>query len=148
MMWSRHLIFMILALFSGLAVSAGTFAFLFVIGVIPRMLCKTSLAKNVIPIENMVILGILFGIISSVYVYTLPYTANWIGHVMIGCYGASAGIFVGCIAAALAEILHTFPILFRRAGLKKGLSWVMVSMALGKLCGSLFYFINGYGIIE
>ena len=46
----RHILLGVLALFFGIAVSAGTFAFLLVIGVIPRMLCKTSLAKQVIRI--------------------------------------------------------------------------------------------------
>lgn len=52
-------------------------------------------------------------------------------------YGISAGIFVGSIAVALAEILNTFPITFRRMGLKVGLFWVMLAMAAGKVAGSL-----------
>ena len=144
----KHILLGALALFSGIAVSAGTFAFLLVIGVIPRMLCKTSLAKQVIRIENVIILGIIFGVVSSVYMWSFP-VYGWIfGHMIVALYGISAGIFVGCIAAALAEILHTFPIMFRRVSLKVGLPWVMAAMAFGKLCGSLFYFITGYGIID
>lgn len=144
----KHILLGALALFSGIAVSAGTFAFLLVIGVIPRMLCKTSLAKQVIRIENVIILGIIFGVVSSVYMWSFP-VYGWIfGHIIVALYGISAGIFVGCIAAALAEILHTFPIMFRRVSLKVGLPWVMAAMAFGKLCGSLFYFITGYGIID
>lgn len=65
-----------------------------------------------------------------------------LGPLLLCAYGLSAGIFVGSIAVALAEILNTFPIVFRRTGIKTGLFWVMLSMALGKLCGSLYYFIN------
>ncbi len=147
-MWIKHILLGILALFSGTAVSAGTFAFLLVIGVIPRMLCKTSLAKQVIRIENVIILGIIFGVISSVFMRAFPVYGWFPGHIIVALYGISAGVFVGCIAAALAEILHTFPILFRRVRLKAGLPWVMAAMAFGKLCGSLFYFITGYGIMD
>ena len=64
---------------------------------------------------------------------------------VMAVYGISAGVFVGCIAAALAEILNTLPILFRRTKIKRGLPWIMTAMALGKMCGGLFYFLCGYG---
>ena len=54
------------------------------------------------------------------------------------------GIYVGCQAMALAEILNTFPILFRRTKLQMGLRWGVLFIALGKLVGSLWYFIFGY----
>ena len=60
----------------------------------------------------------------------------------------SAGIFVGCIAVALAEILDTFPIFFRRLHLKDDVGTVMLFvMAIGKMLGSLFYFLTGYDTI-
>uniref|UniRef100_UPI003FEEB33F stage V sporulation protein AB n=1 Tax=Agathobacter sp. TaxID=2021311 RepID=UPI003FEEB33F len=71
---------------------------------------------------------------------------SWMAHVMIAIYGLAAGIFVGCIAVALAEILNTFPILFRRLYINRGLSWVMIAMAFGKLAGSMYYFFCGYGL--
>ena len=66
-------------------------------------------------------------------------------HIFFVLYGLSAGMFVGCIAVALAEILNTFPILFRRAKLKVGLQWVMWTMAVGKTCGALYYFVRKIG---
>ena len=55
-----------------------------------------------------------------------------------------SGIYVGCQAMALAEILNVFPILFRRAKLQLGLRYTVLAVALGKLVGSLWYFIFGY----
>jgi stage V sporulation protein AB len=141
----------ILALFSGMAVSAGTFAFLLVIGVFPRMLGKSHLAGRILRIENLIILGVITGAVFSVFPWTFPWAGsrNMIltaAQILIrSVYGISAGFFVGCIAAALAEILHTFPIVFRRTHTKRGLAWVMAAMALGKTCGGLFYFLFQYG---
>ena len=59
-------------------------------------------------------------------------------------YGVCTGMFVGCMSVALAEILHTFPVIFRRAKLKNGLSAVVYAMALGKMAGSLYYFFSGF----
>ena len=55
------------------------------------------------------------------------------------------GIFVRVLAMALAEVLNVMPILMARAKLQKGITWFVVSFALGKLFGSLLYFfIDGF----
>lgn len=137
----NHIILGILGITFGLAVSAGTFAFLIVIGVVPRMIGKCNRAAETMHFENAIILGGIFGNIISIFLnLRLP-----LGPLFLCAYGLSAGIFVGCIAVALAEILNTFPIMFRRTGLKTGLSLVMVFMALGKSFGSFYYFLQGIG---
>ena len=88
----------------------------------------------------------MVGAIFSVFEWKARFPIPWMAHVMIAIYGLAAGIFVGCIAVALAEILNTFPILFRRLYINRGLSWVMIAMAFGKLAGSMYYFFCGYGL--
>ena len=143
-MLAEHIALGFLGLFAGIAVSAGTFAFILVIGVIPRMLRKGNLAKYVITVENVVFPGVLAGALLSLFSSTADTPFPAAGHLILALYGISAGVFVGCIAVALAEILDTFPIVFRRAKIKRGLSWVMVAMALGKMTGALYFFICGY----
>jgi len=55
-------------------------------------------------------------------------------------FGVFAGIFVGCLALAIAEMLNTIPVFARRIGFRHGLGVAILSVALGKLCGSLIYF--------
>ena len=130
----------VLAFLAGTGVSAGTFAFILVIGVVPRILqrCKVN---NIILIENIIILGVIAGNLSSVCNLDISFG---LGRWIIILYGLSTGIFVGCIAVALAEILHTFPIMFRRFKLKQGLKSAVFSMAFGKMAGAIFYFVSGY----
>ncbi len=137
----RHVFLGFLGIASGFAVSAGTFAFLIVIGVVPRMIGKCNRAAETMHFENAIILGGIMGNIASVF----PALRIPGGPLLLCAYGLSAGIFVGCIAVALAEILNTFPIMFRRSGLKEGLSWIMLVMALGKTAGALYYFLAGIG---
>lgn len=126
------------ALLAGSAVAAGTFAFIAVIGVVPRMLGKWRLSKKTIHFENVIILGGACGTILSVFEQLLlPF-----GSILLALTGLCIGIFVGCSAVALAEILNAFPILFRRFKLKEGLSWVILCVALGKLCGSFYFFFG------
>ena len=110
-MWIQHLALIAAGLCAGVAVSAGTFAFLIVIGVLPRMMCKANIKEYVILIENLVILGVIYGTVKSVFEWDMEWP---VGHALTAMFGISSGIFVGGIAAALAEILHTFPIMFRR----------------------------------
>lgn len=136
----------LLAIACGIAVSAGTFAFILVIGVVPRMIKKNNMANHIFAIENSIVLGVMVGAIFSVFEWKARFPIPWMAHVMVAIYGLAAGIFVGCIAVALAEILNTFPILFRRLYINRGLSWVMIAMAFGKLAGSMYYFFCGYGL--
>ena len=144
----KSITLLMIGLCSGLGVAAGTFAFFLVIRVLPRMIQKAKLNHKVIFIENVVIRGILFGTVLSLFTWRKKWLFALFGKTLLSIYGLSAGIFAGCIAVALAEILDTFPIFFRRlkiqAHLAEGLLFVM---ALGKMAGSLFYFLAGYGIL-
>ena len=136
----RHVFLGLCGLAAGIGVSAGTFAFLIVIGIIPRLIGKCNRAAETMHFENAIILGGIGGNLLSVF----PQIRIPLGTVLLYLYGISAGIFVGCMAVALAEILNTIPILFRRTGLKVGLSWIMLAMALGKTVGSLYYFLGNF----
>lgn len=128
---------------AGSAVSAGTFAFIIVIGIMPRILRRSKMT-DVLFLENVIIAGVIAGNLLSLWdkkLFTFPYL---VGHLIVVVYSVCTGMFVGCMSVALAEILHTFPIIFRRTKLKIGLSAVVYAMAAGKLLGSLFYFVMGY----
>ena len=58
-------------------------------------------------------------------------------YVLLGLF---AGVFVGCLALAIAEMLDSIPILTRRIGYRHGLGLMVLAIALGKLAGSLLYF--------
>ena len=41
---------------------------------------------------------------------------------------------------ALAEVIHVFPVFFRRIGLIKGTGLIVIAVAAGKTVGSMFHF--------
>ena len=59
-------------------------------------------------------------------------------------FGVFAGIFVGCWAMALAEILNVFPIFVRRVKLVKCIPYIILSIAIGKGIGAVVYFFFGW----
>lgn len=137
-MWINHLYLAALGLIFGATIAAGTFAFIIIIGVVPRLLGKWHRAAGTICFENAIILGAVTGCVWTVFTEM----QILLGSLLLIIFGLSAGIFVGCLALALAEILDTFPILFRRFHIKRGLFWVVLSIALGKMCGSFYFFLT------
>ena len=136
-MWIRSLFLMFWGLVSGATIAAGTFAFIMIIGVVPRLVGKCHRAAGTMLFENAIILGAVLGCVWSLF----PEVSIPFGRVTLLFFGLSAGIFVGCLALALAEILDTYPILFRRFHIKRGLFWVVLCVALGKMSGSFYYFL-------
>ena len=136
-MWIDNLILIVIGLISGFAVSAGIFALIASLGVIPRFAGKTSSAAYSIQLENAVIVGGILGSVVSLF----PGIPIPLGRWFTVVSGISAGIFTGCLSMALAEVLNVFPILYRRSKLKEGLSFLVFSFAVGKMAGGLYYFI-------
>lgn len=128
----------LVGLSAGGIIAAGVFAFLAIIGVFPRLIGKTCTNGHVILYETMIILGGICGNIADLYNYPIPF-----GEVFNAVFGLSSGIFVGCLVMSLAETLKTLPVISRRIGLSVGLQYVILSVALGKLAGSLLYFFRG-----
>lgn len=141
----------------GLIVSGGVFTVLISVGLIPRFAGKMHIAKHIFILEEMVVLGTLVGDFFSIFsdygnigewvlsnrVFGADATAGvWhmAGDIILIIFGIFSGIFVGCLALAIAEMLDTIPIFSRRIGFRHGLGIAILSVALGKLAGSLIYF--------
>ena len=154
-MFSRYLFLAVVGLCSGLFVSGGVFTVLLSVGLIPRFAGKTNTANRIFFYEEMVIWGLLFGTICSVFLEQLPIgqmlvernfiseagLVKW-GTIFLVVFGLFAGVFVGSLAIAIAEMLDSIPIFARRIGFRKGLGFGMTTIAIGKICGSIIYFFE------
>lgn len=136
MMLIRQIVLGFIGLCSGLTVAAGVFAFITMLGIIPRLATRTHTRRHIYLYEGMIILGGTLGNIWFIYLFPLPLTS-----LFLGIIGVFSGIFVGCLAMALAEVLRVFPIISNRVQLKEGFPIVVVAVAIGKLAGTLFQFV-------
>lgn len=128
---------------SGVAVAAGVFAFIAAIGLIPRMAKRTQTQRWIPFYEDVIVLGGVFGTTALFVDYRLP-AWKW----LVGTFGFLTGVFVGVLAMALTEVLNVMPVMMRRARLTKGLQWIVTAFALGKIGGSLLYFlIEGFYVL-
>ncbi len=137
----------------GLLAAAGVFTVLSAVGLVPRFAGKTHSAKEIWLYEDMVMVGTIVGCIFSIFSRYLRIGAwlgsrlpglGWLwealGQGFLGISGLFYGMFVGCLALAIAEMLDSIPIFTRRISFRHGLGCAVLAMAVGKLCGSLFYF--------
>ena len=153
----KHFFMAILGASFGFVVSGGVFTVLISVGLMPRFAGKMHIAGHIFTLEEMVVLGTIAGDFLSVFsdyghigkwmlshevfgagrTETIWYAVGSIGLILFGVF---SGIFVGCLALAIAEMLNTIPIFSRRIGFRHGLGIAILAVALGKLVGSLIYF--------
>ena len=156
-MFIRQLLLFLIGISSGLIVSAGVFTVLISVGLIPRFAGKMHVARKIFVLEETVVCGTLVGGFFSIFrdwgmvgefvreheLFGRNATQgvwNFIGTLFLMLFGVFAGIFVGCLALAIAEMLNTIPVFARRVGFRHGLGIAILAVALGKLIGSLIYF--------
>jgi len=121
---------------TGLVVSGAVFAFITIVGVVPRLAQKTKTEQHIRIYESAIILGGIFGTLTGVVQFTLP-----IGVVGVVVLSLANGIFFGALAMSLAEVLNVIPILTRRGRLQHGMFFFVLAIALGKFIGALIYFL-------
>ena len=129
----------------GLLAAAGVFTVFVAVGIVPRFAGRTHTANRIFLYEEMVTFGAIAGGFVSIFpeycrLGVLWQRLVWIGRIAQAGFGLFSGMFVGCLALAIAEMLDSIPIFSRRIAFRHGLGLAVLSMALGKLCGSLFYF--------
>lgn len=129
----------LIGLSSGFIVAGGVMALSIGLGIFTRYAGITHTGKRVRLYEDAVLLGGIAGDIMTVYKISVP-----LGVVGLAVSGLCFGIFVGSWILALAEIVNIFPVFFRRAGVTKGTSLIILAIAAGKVLGSLLHFYMGW----
>ena len=127
----------LVGLSAGAAASAGVFALITVIGILPRWAGHTRTARHVSLYEWSVILGGTAGNLIFLLQPSLPGK-----EILEAAAGRFMGIFVGGLIMSLAEVLDVFPILLRRGRIQSGIPWMVLSIGIGKMLGAYLYFSN------
>ncbi len=120
---------------SGIIISGAVFAFISTLGIVQRLAKKTATEEFANVYEEAIIFGGIFGTSTGLFNYYLP-----VGNFLVAILSFCIGIFYGCLAMSLAEVLNVIPILIRRGSVESGLSIFIFAIAFGKLVGSLLYF--------
>lgn len=125
---------------AGFIVAGGVVALMTGLGILIRFIGISHTASRIRWYENCILLGTVTGTIVTVFPMHIP-----VGEWLLLVAGLFMGVFVGGWIMALAEVINVFPVYCRRLGITKGYGWIVVTMALGKMLGSLLLFYKGWG---
>lgn len=133
--WVGNGILAFVGVTGGILVSGGMYALITTLGIINRIAQDTHTARDIVWYEECVIWGATVGNIISVFSLGIPG-----GMAGMAAFGLVGGIYAGCLAVALAEIIKTIPVFIMRTGITKGFGFIILMMALGKGIGGIIYF--------
>lgn len=152
-MWIKECFLALISVSFGVLAAAGVFTVFVAVGLVPRFAGRTHTGNKVVFYEEMVIAGTILGSFASIFERCLhiekwanqggisPEVWNWIGNGFLLIFGVFAGMFIGCLALAIAEMLDSIPIFSRRVSFRHGMGVAITAMAAGKISGSLLYFL-------
>ena len=132
----KHAASVIIGFGSGLVVAGAVYAFITIVGVVPRLAQKTHSTGQIKVYEMALALGGIFGTLAGIFRFYLP-----VGSAGVVAISLANGIFIGCLAMSLAEVINVIPIFARRARLQRGMFFLIMAIAVGKLAGALLYFL-------
>ena len=138
-MWVKQIVMALIGLSAGSIVAGGLFGFVVSLGIVSDFADRTETADRIGLYEDAVAVGGILG--NLVLLYDIPLTAI---SPLMGVFGIFSGVFVGCWALALAEVLNVFPIFLRRINVTKGIGFVILGIAIGKVLGATVYFFFGW----
>ena len=128
---AKYIVFSLLGFGGGIVISGAVFAFIAIIGVVPRLAQKSHTEKYIKLYEEAIIWGGILG--ASCLSFDFYFPIGIIGTIIFS-------LSYGVVAVSLAEVLNVLPIIHRRFNLNKGLQYFLLSLALGKAFGSILYY--------
>lgn len=134
-MWWKYIIMIIWGLAAGGVIAGAYVALIASLGVYTRLEDWAHYGKHTMRLETILLFGTIIGNLLTLYDICIP-----LGQVGLLICGLFFGIFTGCLAAALADMVKLFPILCRRVRLRHGLPYVIAATGLGKTVGCLIQF--------
>ncbi len=141
----------LLGLSFGVFTAGGVFTTVIVVALVPRFAARFHTAYKIFLYEEWIVAGAIAGGIFGVYSHLWPVVLwearsaaiRWAGIAGVILFGFFTGMFVGCLALAIEEMLGGIPVFARRVHLRRGLGVIILAIAIAKLSGSLYYFAFG-----
>jgi stage V sporulation protein AB len=142
----KQVFFGILGFSAGFIVAGGVVALMIGLGILTRFIGVTHTADRIALYEDAVFAGAAVGTVATTFdIGTGGILPGIVSSALLVMSGLFMGMVVGGWIMALAEIINVFPVFCRRFGIVKGMSWIVIALAAGKVTGSLYHFYMRWG---
>ncbi len=132
-------LFVFIGLSCGIITAGGIFGLITKLRLLTRFAEVTSTTQYLIHYENAILWGATLG--NIIFLFPISIDLPFDNFIFNGLAFLS-GIFVGCLGMALAEALNVTAVFSRRMRLHSHLWAIILSAAIGKFLGSIFYFMT------
>ncbi|NLX61595.1 MAG: stage V sporulation protein AC [Tissierellia bacterium] len=132
----KYILLPFMGISAGLTVGGALAAFVTLLDFIPRLIQLTNTRKYIKLYQNLYALGGL--LISLLYFFNYGLKLSRIISMLVSFI---MGVFTGLFSSALAEVLNVIPVLSKKFKLKHNLKYIVFAMLLGKVSGSLWYWL-------
>ena len=120
----------------GVVVGSALVALLTLLDIVPRLAQLTNTEGYMQFYERVIIISVTLISLGNFLNISLG-----ISNLIVGILGFSMGVFVGSLAAALAEVTNVIPVMLSRFKLNQYIKYIFFSLVSGKVVGSLIYWI-------
>ena len=132
----KSVLLFLIGISAGITVGSAIAAFFTLLEFVPRIVQVTETWDNIVLYEYAMVLGAVTGSILSYADFNLG-----LNKFIVIIIGLLSGAFLGLFTSALAEVLNVIPVFARKFKVKHQLIYIIVALILGKVMGSLFYFL-------
>jgi stage V sporulation protein AB len=134
----------LICLSQGIIAGSAWVALLTVLGIVPRLATLGRPRPKIRILEVSILGGSLAAAIFDTGGTTFVARSTPLERIaLVPTVSLLAGLFVGMLAASLAEVLNVLPILCRRFDIARHVTYLVTALAVGKAVGSLIGFLLG-----
>lgn len=130
----KQILLILIGISTGLVVGGALAAFIAILNLIERFV-QLSKSQKYIKLYEWVF---SIGAIVFIYIY-FSNTSVRFPSILVSATGLIIGIFIGFFSSALAEVLNVIPLISKKLKIKNELKYVIYSLMLGKVAGSLYF---------
>jgi stage V sporulation protein AB len=132
-----NVLIILIGLGGGFIVGGSFAAFIVLLEIIPRLTHISQTHDYKILYQYAYILGVVL----STIVYFADFSIQ-LNNIVVGIIGLIFGTYIGVFSSALAEVLNVVPVMAKKFRLKNELEFIIYALILGKIAGSLFYWLK------
>lgn len=132
----KNLVVGLVSASSGIVIGNAFAAFITLLGIVSRLI-QRSRTKEMISLYQ-ISLSLGMPVFSLLYFFDVTLKLNKYFSIILGLI---FGTFLGLFTSALAETLNVIPVLSRKLDLSDYLLYIVISIALGKVFGSLVFWL-------
>lgn len=132
----KQILLVLISISGGLTVGGALAAFITLLNLLARLVQLTESKRY----EKLYECVFSIGSFLAILIYFSDFSLR-LSSITISLIGLFIGIFIGLFSSALAEVLNVIPLISKKLKIKKELKYIIVSLILGKVMGSLYFWI-------